>query len=193
MGNRIPEPSVLRELLRYSPETGKLFWRVRDVQWFQGDTKGGRSPEWRCRGWNAKWAGKEAFTCRQSSGYFTGAVLAIPAVAHRIAYSIYYDRQIVGEIDHISGDKSDNRIINLREVDHATNAKNAAIYSNNRSGTPGVMWDDSRKAWAVKINFGGKQRCIGRYKNKSDAVAARKRAEMVHGYHQNHGRQAIGG
>lgn len=193
MGGRLPSPDILRELLRYEPETGKLFWRERGVKWFQGESASGRSPEWRARGWNAKWAGKQAFTCRQVSGYFTGAVLAIPLVAHRVAFSIYHNRELVGEIDHISGDKGDNRIVNLREVDHTGNARNVSLYSSNTSGTPGVMWDASRRVWDAKINYNGRQRRIGRFHRKEDAIAARKHAETVHGYHPNHGRKAVGG
>lgn len=192
---RLPPPDVLRELLRYEPETGKLFWRRRDVKWFKPSAhkNGVRSAGWAMNNWNAKFADKEAFTCRQKSGYFTGAVLAIPLVAHRVAFSIYHNREIVGEIDHISGAKGDNRIANLREVDHTGNARNVSLYSSNTSGTPGVMWEKSHQAWAAKINFNGKQRRIGRYKRKEDAIAARKHAETVHGYHPNHGRQVVGG
>lgn len=196
MGSRLPSPEILRELLRYEPETGKLFWRERDMKWFKPSAhKGGmRSAEWAMNNWNAKFAHKEALAhVSPKCGYRKGAVLKIPCCAHRVAYAIYHDRQIAGEIDHISGDKTDNRIANLREVDHTGNARNVALYSSNTSGTPGVMWEKSHKAWGVKINFNGKQRRIGRFKKKEDAIAARKHAETVHGYHPNHGRRAIGG
>lgn len=192
---KLPPPDVLNDLLRYDAEVGKLFWRKRSVRWFKASKCRGyeRSAEWAMRNWNARFAGKEAFTHRDRKGYAKGAVLSINCSAHRVIYALHHGVEVDGFIDHINGDKSDNRIANLRVVSNAENAKNAALYSSNKSGTSGVMWEDSHKAWAVKINIGGKQRRIGRYKVKADAVAARKNAEVLHGYHENHGRLATGG
>lgn len=184
---RILTPEVLRQLLRYDPETGKLFWLERGPQWFPS---GHHSAETRAQVWNTKFAGREAFTCQIYGTYHIGAVLKITVNAQRVAYSIYHGVHIedLREIDHINGNKSDNRIVNLREVPHAENAKNVSLYKSNKSGVPGVMWEDSHKAWAVKINHNGKQRRIGRFKCFEKAVEARKSAEITHGYHVNHGR-----
>lgn len=184
---RILTPEVLRQLLRYEPETGKLYWRERGPEWFAG---GKRDPVWRARTWNAKFAEQEAFTCQIYGTYHIGAVLGITANAHRVAYSITHGIHIedLREIDHINGNRSDNRIENLREVGHVENARNAALYKSNNSGVPGVHWEESHQAWSVRINYDGKQRRIGRFKRFDDAVAARKRAEIEHGYHANHGR-----
>jgi hypothetical protein len=135
-------------------------------------------------------AGKLALNCLQGSGYKTGAVLRIPCVAHRVAYSIYHGINLAGEIDHINGDKSDNRIANLRMVAHSENSRNVSLYSNNNSGFHGVLWDHRRRKWEARIGVNGRQTRIGRYNHKEDAIAARKAAEVVHGYHENHGRQA---
>ena len=45
---------IIRKLLDYDPETGKLTWRARDRKWFKSDRD--------CNAWNAKLSGKEAFT-----------------------------------------------------------------------------------------------------------------------------------
>jgi len=192
---KIINPDVLRELLDYDPATGKLFWKARSAKWFMPPWHriGVKSAHARANAWNGKWAGKEAFTSCYNGKYHGGAVLSAPYLAHRVAYSLHYNVCIVGEIDHINGDYSDNRIVNLREVDHTGNARNTSLYSTNTSGTPGVMWEESHKAWSVKISFNGKQRRIGRFKKKSEAIAARKHAETVHGYHPNHGRLTVGG
>ena len=195
MGRRVlPSPEILHELLRYEPETGKLFWRERDVKWFKPTPykDGMRTAEWAANNWNKKFAGKEAFTATMH-GYKCGAVLSVHCPAHQVIYSMVHGVTLSGVIDHINGVKSDNRIENLREVAVVENARNAALYSSNKSGVPGVMWEDSHKAWAAKINFNGKQRRIGRFKNKDDAIAARKHAETAHGYHPNHGRRSVGG
>lgn len=185
---RILTPEVLRQLLRYEPETGKLYWRKREPKWFDPEAK--RPPEHQCSVWNSAWAGKEALTAQIYGTYRIGAVLGVRVNAHRVAYSMVHGVHIedLREIDHIDGDKANNRIDNLREVPHSENARNASLYKTNKTGVPGVMWEASHKAWAAKINYNGKQRRIGRFKRFEDAVAARKRAEIEHGYHANHGR-----
>lgn len=190
----LPSPDVLRQLLDYDPETGRLHWKARSIEHVRAGCTTPAKHRSITANWNKRYAGKEALTCVQSSsGYRTGAVQCVPCVAHRVAYAIYHGEHAPEEIDHINGNKGDNRIVNLRAVNHAENAKNVSLYSSNKSGVPGVRWEQSHKAWAAKINFGGKQRRIGRFKNKEDAIAARKRAEVEHGYHPNHGRLATGG
>lgn len=180
--------AVLRQLLTYDPETGILYWRKRGIEWFQSPGK--HRPDHRMNGWNAKWAGKPAINCLSCTGYLHGAVMDIPIQAHRIAYALGTGTELRSDmrIDHINGIKSDNRIENLRLVTAGENARNARIYKGNLKGVHGVIWERSHKAWAVKINFDGKQRRIGRFKCFGQAVMARKNAERTHGYHPNHGR-----
>lgn len=180
-------PEILRQLLEYDPETGLLYWKARDESVF-ADVEDSRGPAWAARRWNVRYAGKPALDNVQGSGYKKGSVLSVPVLAHRVAFAIHHGRTDFCEIDHINGDKTDNRITNLRDVAHSDNARNVGLYKNNTSGHHGVMWEESHKAWAAKITFGGKQRRIGRFKVKEDAIAARKAAEILHGYHVNHGR-----
>ena len=147
-------------------------------------------PQSTCDSWNAKWAGRLALNHITAYGYRVGALLGVKLLAHRAALIIYHGRQISDHIDHINGIRHDNRLVNLREVTRQMNNRNACLYSSNTSGVPGVIWEESRKAWAVKINFDGKQRRIGRFKDKEEAIAARREAEAQHGYTARHGRPA---
>ena len=58
---------------------------------------------------------------------------------HRAAWALYYGRW-PSEIDHINGDKTDNRLENLREVSASENDANRvwAWKPNARTGLPGV-------------------------------------------------------
>lgn len=94
------------------------------------------------------------------------------------------------EIDHINGDRSDNRWGNLREVDKRTNLKNRVIPKTNKSGTIGVCWDRRNQAWLAQIATGTQRKHLGYFTNLSEAVLARKSAEKLYGFHQNHGRAA---
>lgn len=51
------------------------------------------------------------------------------------------------------------------------------VKANNTSGVTGVGWDKSRNTWRATITFKGKVYYLGRYKNKEDAINARKEAE----------------
>lgn len=79
------------------------------------------------------------FTCRLSRGRIAAGavagsmhahgyrVISIDGVgykAHRLAWLYIYGAFPVGVIDHINGDRADNRIANLRDVDHQINAEN---------------------------------------------------------------------
>jgi hypothetical protein len=183
--------AVLRGLLIYDPMTGQLCWRKRGPEWFTEETR--HSQAHRTNGWNAKWAGKPALNYVYQGAYRSGSVLGIQILAHRAAYAIATGIELkdIPEIDHINGDRSDNRLLNLRSVCHSENLRNTPIYKSNRTGVHGVRWEQTHRAWAVKINFDGKQRRVGRFKCFGQAILARKSAEKQHGYHPNHGRVAL--
>ena len=67
-----------------------------------------------------------------------------------------------GHIDHVNGDRSDNRIQNLRLVDAQINNENRrTCNSNNRSGFLGVCWDKQASKWKANITCGGKLKHLG--------------------------------
>lgn len=171
---------TLRELLRYDPDTGKLFWRERGQRWFSSFRM--------CRVWNGQHAGKEAFTTNSHpGGYLAGSVLDRSHLAHRVAWAIHTGAWPSEHIDHINGNPADNRLCNLRAVSNDENRRNMARPRNNVSGVAGVTWDSARGKWAAQIGQ-HKKRFLGRFDNKQDAIAARKQAEAELGYHANHGR-----
>lgn len=136
------------------------------------------------RKWNSRFAGKPALCTLAHNGYMYGAIFGENWSTHRIAW-LHQTGEVPREIDHINGDRADNRFSNLREVDRVDNCKNLRR-RNNLSGATGVSWHVKGKSWAVKI---GKKH-VGLYKDFDDAVAARKAAEVANGYHPNHGRAA---
>jgi hypothetical protein len=93
-------------------------------------------------------------------------------LAHRLAWLYVTGLWPRAVIDHINGDKSDNRLANLREATHAENLINAKIHANNRSGLKGVAWNKSCKRWGAYIGYGGKSRYLGVYKTKEEAHEA---------------------
>ena len=180
----IPTPEELRQLLRYDPETGRLFWLPRDVSWFRD---GWNTAQSSCRTWNTKNAGREAFTT-VSRGYHVGRVMDVLLRAHRVAWAVHYGYWPSMNIDHINGDRSDNRIFNLRDVDQSVNLKNTRRSSRNTSGVTGVSWNRECSKWQANIKSEQKITYLGLFDQLCDAKTARKQAEARMGFHQNHGR-----
>jgi hypothetical protein len=169
-GKRRLTATRARELLDYNPETGALTWKV---------YRGGRTK-----------AGEEAghvWRNRRMS-YYRVKVDGIDHRAHRLCFLIYYGAWPSGEIDHIDGDGLNNRIANLRAVPGGANARNHPRQIKNTSGTTGVSWDTARSKWRAQIGVSGRRVHIGQFDTIAEAVSVRKRAERLHGYHENHGR-----
>ncbi len=182
----LPSPEVLRQLLRYEPETGKLFWKERSPKWFKD---GQKSASHNAAVWNVKYSHKEAFTAIASHGYRTGAIFDRKYLAHRVAWAIETGMWPREEIDHIDGDRLNNTFGNLREATSSDNSRNLKRFSNNTSGVTGVMWDKVKSKWVAQIYLGqGKTKWLGSFSSVEEAAAARAAANIKFGYHENHGR-----
>ncbi len=131
--------------------------------------------------------GEEAGT-KNKCGYRTLYILNGRYLGHRVAWFIYYGYWPKYTIDHINGIRDDNRIVNLRDVEHKENQKNLSIQKSNTSGYTGVYWNKPTKNWRVKIEVDGKQIHIGYFKKIQQAIKARAEAEKKYGFHKNHGR-----
>ena len=181
----LPTPELLRQLLRYEPDTGKVFWKERTPDMFKS---GGHTAAHICARWNAKHAGKEAFTTVGSSGYRVANVYGWKNHAHRAIWAMAHGEWPADQIDHINGIRDDNRIGNLRAVTRAVNQKNLKRRSDNTSGVTGVSRRSNIDKWCAEIWSNGKKYHIGQFDSFDDAVSARKAAERLHGFHANHGR-----
>jgi hypothetical protein len=83
------------------------------------------------------------------------------------------------EIDHRNGDKLDNRTQNIRFTTHQQNLWNRhKLHKRNKSGYPGIWWDQKTQNWQVKICYNWKQIFLGRFKSKKHAIIIRRAAEL---------------
>ena len=173
MTRELPSADELRTLLSYDPQTGLLTWLPRE-----GDAA-----------FNGQFANQPAFRTVNHNGYLRGGIGGVSYLAHRVIW-----KMITGEdpklIDHINGDRADNRIGNLRSVAHSENSRNAKRRASNTSGVNGVNWDSRRSCWVARIWRDGKRVQIGQFASLESAASARKKAEKLYGYHPNHGRAA---
>jgi hypothetical protein len=170
----LPSAVYIRERLDYDPATGDILWR--------------RCPKMPVQ-WNGRWAGKVAGTV--SAGYRAICIDRVKHQSHRLAWLIVSGEWPTDQLDHINGDRSDNRFSNLREVCDAENRRNQARPSDNTSGHIGVYWHKRCGKWAAQIKVGPNRIHLGLFSDIADASVARKAAEFAHGFHPNHGRGPI--
>ena len=86
------------------------------------------------------------------------------------------------EVDHINGDRLDNRRSNLRPCSHAGNQRNRTRQSNNRSGYKGVCWHGQHRKWHAQLNYHGRTLHLGYFDRPSEAAHAYdQRARELHG------------
>lgn len=179
-GERLDD--LLRRTVSFNPDTGSFTWLPRLAKTFAGVGA--------YRSWSAKFEGKAAFTQQGICGYRVGRVHGIRYKAHRVAWLLSYGQWPADCIDHINGDRSDNRIANLRDVSKATNARNAKRRVNCTSGVTGVHWNQARQKWRAIIHYN--KRCIhlGLFDTIEEATAARQAANDEYGFGEHHGRAA---
>ena len=119
-------------------------------------------------------------------GYINITLDSKKRYAHRLAW-LYEYGEMPKQIDHINHNKTDNRISNLRNVNQQDNARNMPISRRNKSGFIGVTWNKSGKVWISHIVINGVQKHLGRFKCKREAIETRIIANMLFGFHKNHG------
>lgn len=159
----------LRDVLEYDPETGVFTWLVS------------------CK-WNRK--GKVAGCMHTGKTGYRHIFIRIDNrlyKAHRLAWLYVTGRWPVNEIDHIDHDGANNKWLNFREVTRLQNSHNQSKPSDNTSGVVGVCWHKIYNKWVARINVNRKQIFLGCFAEFSEAVSARKEAEIQYGFHSNHG------
>lgn len=160
----LPEQHELLKLFSYEPNTGMLIRLV--------SNNGNRS------GSIVGWLNR--------LGYLKTGIAGRHYMTHRIIWKMVTGCE-PDDVDHLDGNRANNRWDNLRSISSSENAKNRGHQRNNTSGVQGVSWVSSRRCWVASISIKGKDRTLGRFKAFSDAVEARHEAEMVFQFHPNHG------
>lgn len=162
------QANELPDLFLYDPLTGEVVWKKRFSNRIKADLRLGKN----------------------SKGYVSVYVKGRNYAAHRIAWAMHYGAFPDGPLDHINGDRADNRICNLRVVTTSENQKNTRLDRRNKSGVSGVRFRSDRQLWEASIRSDRKLIHLGRFRNFDDAVSIRRKAEVEYGFHANHGKEA---
>jgi hypothetical protein len=140
----------LRELLHYDPETGLFTWLVTTPKKTRGKLGGFHSDQ----------------------GYLLLGLDGNKYRIHRLAWLYVYGCWPDGDLDHIDGNPSNNRIANLREATDAQNLANSKKPITNRSGYKGVSWHAGAGKWHAGIRHNGRSIYLGLFTDPAVAHAA---------------------
>jgi len=127
---------------------------------------------------------KRTFGTRRKDGYMVVGVGDRMWRVHRIIASAFgLDLSGGLQVDHINGNKSDNRLENLRSV---TNQFNCTAFKKVAAGASskfrGVHWHKRKGRWHSRIQVNGRQKHIGYYNNEIEAALAYDEAAKINGY-----------
>ncbi len=121
------------------------------------------------------------------NGYLRVSIDNQSIAAHRVIWLYMTGSLPSTDIDHINHDRLDNRWANLRMVTRKQNMQNAKRSKASSSGFTGVVWCKQQEQWQSQIMVDGKNKKLGRFNCKIDAIAERIRANKLFGFHANHG------
>jgi len=155
----------LAKELSYNPDTGEFFWLRAASRRKMGQPAG-----------NVKENGYRVISFRYKM-----------YGAHRLAFLMMEGALPSDCVDHINGNRSDNRWENLRHATRVMNSRNLGRSAANTSGITGVHWHKRTGTWQSHIMIDGKSKFLGYFKTIFDAAAARLSANNAHGFHENHG------
>ena len=151
----------LKSILHYDQKTGIFTWRIRSS--------------------NRVKIGMAAGT-KHIMGYVSISIDKKPYLSHRLAWLYVHGYMPTNEIDHINGVRNDNRILNLREANHAENIRNTGMYSHNTSGYRGVYFRKDTNKWQSQTKLHGKHISLGSFDTAIEASKAYESYVLI-----NHG------
>ena len=128
----------LSEWLFYDETTGHLWWLKRPSNRVNMDIPAG--------------------TLRSTDGYIDVGIRGRQHRAHHIAWLLHYKTPHMHTIDHINRIRTDNRIVNLRDVPIQINTMNGSSHSDSEFRIKGVAYDPKypSKPYRVQISRHGK-------------------------------------
>ncbi len=159
----LPPLEIVESYLDYNPETGIAYWKRKT-----------HSTSNRIK------IGFQAGSIHKNN-YIWIQLLGNRYAAHRLFWLLYYKEDPGHKfIDHIDRNKLNNKITNLRLATRSENALNVSPKLNNNTGIVGVFYNNNAKKFQAQIKVNRKQFHLGYFEKIEDAIAARKKAEIMY-------------
>jgi hypothetical protein len=159
----------LKECLDYDPDTGLFTWKERPREHFK--TLNAYSV------WNSRF--KNTTVGRTDSHGYRTCTITIDGISfenklHRLAWLYIYGEFPEKHLDHIDGNRSNNKFSNLREADFSQNQQNLkkATSRNKSSGMLGVSWIKRLDKYRTTIGLNLKNKIIGHFNTPEEAHQA---------------------
>ena len=146
---------VLRERFAYDPKTGVVTYATRCGNCLKGMRAG---------------------SVKSESGYRIIKIGKKELREHRVIFVLMKGQWPTDCMDHINGDRTDNRWENLREATQTQNRWNGKGFSSRKARAKGVHFHQKSGKWQAKIGFGGVMHQLGFFETHDEAAAARKKA-----------------
>lgn len=122
-------------------------------------------------------AGKRAGTMNQG-GYRQVRVHGKIYLEHRLIYAMHHGH-VPKVLDHVNGDRADNRICNLRACTAQQNGYNRIGWG--KKDTPkGVTWSNKTRRWQAQLSIAGKNTYLGQFRTIEEAAAKVASARKLH-------------
>lgn len=134
--------------------------------------------------WNSRYADKPAGRTNREDGYNRVAIKDGDEIrriyAHRIIWEMAHGEIPAGmQIDHINGNRADNRLSNLRLATFCENMRNKRSRRNSTSRFLGVCQVRGEETWRAQINVDKRVKNLGRYVTEEEAALAYNAAAKV--------------
>lgn len=109
---------------------------------------------------------------KKSDGYVRILLNGRSVSAHRAAWLLMTGEWPAAQIDHINGNRSDNRWANLREADVDQNLANRPVMPSSRSLLKGVYWSPRHRRFGARIRTNGTRKFLGYFATADEASSA---------------------
>lgn len=100
--------------------------------------------------------------------------------SHRLMWLYVYGSFPPTSLDHIDGDKLNNRVSNLRLCGHAENSRNVGIFKSNTSGFKGVSFNKQTNKWVAQATLNNMLHYLGLFYTPEEASEAYQKFAREH-------------
>lgn len=164
-----PTQHNLKKICHYDPDTG-VFRRIKKHTW--------RGNLIDC---------DHVINTPSLYGYYQINIFGRPYAVHRLIFLYMTGKFPDADVDHINGDRIDNRWVNLRQVTRRENMMNVGVRSNSTTRVTGVSKRSDTGKYQVYVDVLGVRQSLGCYKTLKEAREVSRNARTAHNFHPNHG------